>query len=188
MLGTAAAATCVAAAAWWGAGAAAQEPPVRGAKVSETVTVLDTGGDTHTITQVQLHSEEVGLLSVSLEPADEFTFSSGKATLSIPVRSILEIQFSEAKDGEWTKVKVIDIDKRSVEGAPVATKVNELRGKGTGSKFTAWKSKMADVQKITFNWTPSARTCVKCKRSFTDSEWTHCPYDGKSLQGPAGKK
>ncbi|MHC5020538.1 MAG: hypothetical protein ACYTGX_10575 [Planctomycetota bacterium] len=79
-----AAAVCAATAAWWGAGAAAQEQAVRGAKASETVTFLDTEGKPQTITQPRLFSEEVGLLSVSLEPADEFTFNSGKATLSIP--------------------------------------------------------------------------------------------------------
>lgn len=181
--GLAAAAACAAAAAWWGAGAAAQEAPVRGAKGAETVTILDTSGKTQTITEPRLFSEEVGLLSVSLEPADEFTLKLGEATISFPVRSILEIQFSEAKEGEWTKVKVIDIEKRSVEGVPIATKVNEIRGLSAQSSFAKVKLQMHSVKKITFNWSSAARACSKdgCGRAFADPEWKFCPYHGRKL-------
>ncbi|MHC5020539.1 MAG: hypothetical protein ACYTGX_10580 [Planctomycetota bacterium] len=86
-------------------------------------------------------------------------------------------------------MKVIDVSKRSVEGVPVATKINEIRGLSTGSDSFKVRIKMFNVQKITFNWAPGARACPKdgCGRTFADLEWKYCPYHGKALD-PAERK
>ncbi len=178
------AATAALTGAWLTAGAQAQDKPIVGAKAIETVTIHDVTGKTHTVTQGRLFAEEVGLLSVSLEPAKEFAFNNGSATLRIPIRSILEIVFEGESDGEWTKVRVTDLDKRVIEGTPIATTTNEVRGQSSESAYTEVRLKMNSVRRITFSRGSSTRACSECRRIYQDPAWKFCPHDGKKLPVP----
>lgn len=190
ILGSLAAAALIAGtAAWSTTGAYAQDKPVVGAKRTATVTILDTEGKTHTVTQGRLFAEEVGLLSVSLEPAEEFAFKNGAATLRIPVRSILEIEFAdptetEQKDSIWRKVTVTDVDKRKVTGTPIATDTNEVRGQSIDSIYTETRLKMNSVRRITFSHPSGTRACSKCRRIYQDPAWKYCPHDAEKLPEP----
>jgi hypothetical protein len=184
IIGLLAAAALAGGSLWLAAGAQAQDKAVGGAKRTATVTFLDTTGKTHTVTEGRMFAEEVGLLSVSLEPAKAFAFENGAATLRIPVRSILEIQFSEEKDGQWTKVKVTDIDKRVVTGTAIDTDTNEIRGQDIESVHTEVRLKLNSVKRITFTQPSGARACSKCRRIYQDPAWRFCPHDAQKLPAP----
>lgn len=179
-----AAAALIAVTGWCGSGAHAQEPKPAAppaAKRLATVTIQDTAGNSHTVTEGRLYAEEVGLLSVSLEPAKAFAFNKGAATLRIPIHSIKEILFEGANPGEWTAVNVTDLDGQVVSGTPIAITTNEVRGQSVESTYTEVRLKMNSVQKITFDRSAGARTCSRCRRRYADLAWKFCPHDGEKL-------
>lgn len=147
------------------------------------VTVVDTSGETHRIIHSRMFSEQVGLLSVSLEPSDTFEFKVGAARVKVPVRKIAKIEFSGGdRPGEWTTVTVTDHAGQSVSGKPDAPDKAEIRGERADAPgFARLELPLDAVKSITFEPTTTARVCPKCKTPWQDPEWKYCPRDGQRL-------
>jgi hypothetical protein len=145
-----------------------------------TVLVRDTTGAEHRLVSARLFAEAVGLLSVSLEPADEFQFKVGAAVVKVPVRLIRTIEFSGGdKPGAWTTVKVTDRQGQAVTGTPEKPDKAEIRGALHGARFAQMELKLHGVTRIDWEGPAPAIVCEKCRLPSQHPDWKFCPYDGQ---------